>query len=162
MIKENIAKAICDQANAEYYSAYLYQAMGAWADREGFKGVANWLFVQAREELEHGVKLFRHLLERGASPAFAEIKAPPSSWGSVKELFEKVLAHERGVSAAINKIADLAKNENDHATYGFIAWYVSEQVEEEANAEDLVSKFTMVGDNKGLILSLDSALAARK
>jgi ferritin len=162
MIKENIAKALSDQANAEYYSAYLYQAMGAWADREGFKGVANWLFVQAREELEHGVKFYRHILERGASPAFPEVKAPAAGYGSVKELFDKVLAHERGVTALINKIADLAKNENDHATYSFISWYVNEQVEEEANAEDLVSKFTMIGDNKGLILSLDAALAARK
>jgi ferritin len=161
MIKENIAKALSEQAGAEYYSAYLYLSMAAYADREGFKGIANWLFVQAREEMAHGTRMYRYLLERGASPAFGEIKAPPASYGSIRELFEKVLAHEQGVTERINHIATLAEQEKDHAAYHFISWYVNEQVEEEASAGELLTKVRLIDGNPGLLYNLDSALASR-
>ena len=111
MIKESLAKALSDQVNAEYYSAYLYLSMSAWADREGFKGVANWLYVQAQEEMAHGTHLYRFILDRGASPSFADIKAPVFGCTSVEELFEQMLAHERKVSALIDRIASLAHSE---------------------------------------------------
>jgi ferritin len=161
MIKENIAQALSDQAGAEYYSAYLYFSMAAYADHAGFKGVANWLFIQAREELAHGTRIFQYLLERGASPAFGEIKAPPASYGSVKELFEKVLAHEQEVTGRINHIATLAAQEKDHAAYQFISWYVNEQVEEESNVNDILSKLRLFDGHPELLYNLDAALASR-
>jgi ferritin len=161
MIKESLSKALNEQVNAEYYSAYLYLAMSAFADRCGFKGVANWLFVQAREEMAHGTHIYQHVLERGAAPSFADIKVPQTSYGSIKEVFEKVLAHERHVSELINRIASIAKEENDHASYNFIMWYVNEQVEEEATAEALVAKINLMGNNPGLLYNLDAELAAR-
>ena len=161
MIKESLAKALSDQVNAEYYSAYLYLSMSAWADREGFKGVANWLYVQAQEEMAHGTHLYRFILDRGASPSFTDIKAPVFGCTSVEELFEQVLVHERKVSALIDRIASLAHSEGDHASYNFIMWYVKEQVEEESRVEELVSKIKMMGDHKGLLYNLDAALAAR-
>ncbi|MDR3331217.1 MAG: ferritin [Synergistaceae bacterium] len=161
MIKGNTLKALNDQVNAEYYSAYLYLAMSAYADRAGFKGVANWLFVQAQEEMAHATHIYQHILERGGTPAFSDIKAPGASYGSVKEVFEKVLTHERFVTGLIDKIASVALGENDHATYNFIMWYVNEQVEEEANADEILSKLNFIGDNNGLLYNLDSTLAAR-
>jgi ferritin len=161
MIKENIAKVLSEQAGAEYYSAYLYLSMSAYADREGFKGIANWLFVQAREEMAHGTRIYQYLLERGASPAFGDIKAPPASYGSIRELFEKVLAHEQGVTGRINTIATLAEQEKDHAAYHFISWYVNEQVEEEASAGELLAKVRLIDGNPGLLYNLDAALASR-
>jgi ferritin len=164
MIKESVLKALSDQVNAEFYSAYLYLSMSAWADREGFKGTANWLFVQSREEMAHAVHMYQYILERGASPSFADIKAPAVNFtgaAGAAEVFEQVLAHERKVSGLINAIATLARNENDHATYNFIMWYVNEQVEEEANAEELAVRVRMIGDNKALLYSLDTALASR-
>ncbi|MDR2071205.1 MAG: ferritin [Treponema sp.] len=162
MIKDSLIKALSDQINAEYYSAYLYLTMSACADRAGYRGIANWLFVQAKEEMAHGVHICQHLLERGAAPSFSEVKAPPASYKSIKEIFEKVLAHEQYVSEKINKIASLAMREDDHATYNFIMWYVNEQVEEESNADDLVAKLTNIGDNSGLLYNLDAQLAARQ
>jgi ferritin len=161
VIKESLVKALSDQVNAEYYSAYFYLVMSAHADRAGFKGAANWLFVQAQEEMAHGTHLYQHILERGGTPSFGDIKTPQVSFGSVKELFEKVLAHERTVTERIHNIATLAQQEQDHATYAFITWYVSEQVEEEASAEDLVARVSLAADNPGLLYTLDAALAAR-
>jgi ferritin len=161
MIKENIAKALSEQAGAEYYSAYLYLSMAAYTDRAGFKGIANWLFVQAREEMAHGTHIYQYLLERGASPAFGEIKAPPASYGSVREVFEKVLVHEQGVTEGINRIATLAEQEKDHAAYHFISWYVNEQVEEEASADEILTKLRLIEGNPGLLYNLDADLASR-
>jgi ferritin len=161
MIKENISRALSEQAGAEYYSAYLYLSMSAYADRSGFKGIANWLHVQAKEELAHGVRIYQYLLERGASPAFGEIKAPPASYGSIREIFEKVLAHEQGVTDSVNRIATLAEQEKDHATYKFISWFVSEQVEEESSADELLTKVRLIDGHPGLLYTLDAALASR-
>jgi ferritin len=160
-IKENIAQVLSEQAGAEYYSAYLYLSMAAYADHEGFKGIANWLFVQAKEEVAHGSHMYRYILERGASPGFGEIKAPPASYGGIKELFEKVLAHEQWVTERIHHIATLAEQEKDHATYQFISWYVNEQVEEESSAEELLTKVRLIEGQPGLLYNLDAALASR-
>ncbi|MDR2662950.1 MAG: ferritin, partial [Treponema sp.] len=147
--------------NAEYYSAYLYLAMSAQADRAGFKGIANWLFIQAREEMAHGTHLYQHILERGAAPSFKEIKAPELSPGGIREIFEKVLAHERHVSSLIDSIATLAQKEEDHATYNFILWYVNEQIEEEATAEEILAKIKLTDSHPGLLFSLDAELGSR-
>jgi ferritin len=161
MLKDSISKALSDQVNAEYYSAYLYIAMSAYINRAGYKGVANWLSIQAREELAHAVHLYEYILERGDTPAFREIKAPPAAFGSLKEVFEQVLSHERMVTERINKIASLALEEKDHATYKFILWYVEEQIEEEASADELLSKITIIANHPGPLLNIDNQLAAR-
>jgi ferritin len=161
MIKDSLAKALSDQVNAEYYSAYLYLSMSAYAEHAGFRGIANWLFIQAREETAHANHIYRHILERGALPVLGDIKASPASYGGLKEVFEKVLAHERHVTELINKIATLALEEKDHATYHFILWYVDEQVEEESTAEEILNKICRMENNSGLLDHLDNALAAR-
>jgi ferritin len=161
MLKNPISKSLSDQVNAEYYSAYLYLAMSAYTNRGGYKGISNWLSIQAQEELAHAVHLYEYILERGDTPAFQEIKAPPAAFGSIKEVFEQVLSHERMITERINKIASLALEEGDHATYKFIQWYIEEQVEEEASAEELLAKITVIGNHPGPLLNLDNQLAAR-
>jgi ferritin len=161
MIKDSLVKALGEQVNAEFYSAYLYLDMSAYADRAGYKGIANWFFIQAQEEMAHAVHIYRHVLDRGAAPSFSDVKAPQGSYASIKEAFEKTLAHERLVSGLINKIATLAQEEKDHATYNFIMWYVNEQIEEEASAEEIVAKINLTGGHPGLLFDLDSRLGAR-
>ena len=161
MLSEALTQAISDQVNAEYYSAYLYLAMSAAADKMGLKGTANWLFVQVQEELAHGTHMYEYLLGRGAAPAFAAIEQPPDSFPNVNEIFETVLSHEQKVTARINALATLAMRESDHAAYQFMMWYVDEQVEEESNATEILDKLRLIGDNTGLLLTLDNELAAR-
>ena len=161
MLSEKLTKALSDQVNAEYYSAYLYLSMSAAADGFGLKGVSSWLFVQAQEEMAHGTQMYKYILERGASPSFAAIESPSDVFADVNGIFEKVLSHEQKVTKSINAIASLAMLESDHACYQFMMWYVDEQVEEESSVSDVLDKLRLIGDNKGLLLTLDNELAAR-
>ena len=161
MISEKLTKALNEQVNAEYYSAYLYHSMSACMERAALKGVANWLFVQTKEEMAHGVNMYQYILDRGAVPVLSAIQQPPASFADIKEIFESVIAHEQKVTKLINALASLAMKENDHACYQFIMWYVNEQVEEEANASDILSRIEMIGSDRGLLLSLDNELATR-
>ena len=161
MLSEKLTKALSDQVNLEYYSAYLYLAMSAAADGLGLKGSANWLFVQAQEEIAHGTYIYKYILDRGAAPLFAEIGKPPAAFSGINQIFEMGLAHEQMVTKSINAIATLAMKESDHACYQFLMWFVDEQVEEEASTTDILDKLSLIGDNKGLLLTLDYELATR-
>ncbi len=161
MLSKSIASALNDQVNAELFSAYLYLDMSSQADRMGFKGIANWLYVQFQEEMAHGLHIRQYILERGAEATYTDIKAPTGPYQSFLPLFEKVLEHEQYVTARINKIASLAMAEGDHATYSFIGWYVDEQVEEEASADDIVQRLKHMGENAALLYNMDKEMAAR-
>ena len=161
MLSEKLTQALSEQVNAEYYSAYLYLAMSAVADQFGLKGTANWFFIQAQEEMAHGTHIFEYILERGAVPVFAEIQKPPTAFANIQEIFEKTLTHEKEVTRRINAIATLAMQESDHACYQFMMWYVNEQVEEEANAQEILDKLRLISDDKGGLLPLDNEFAAR-
>ena len=161
MLNETLTKMLNDQVNAEMYSAYLYLSMSAYAEESGLKGVANWLYLQSREEMAHAMHMYQYVLDRGASPVLQAIAAPDSVFANIKDVFERVLAHEKLVTDRINNIATLAMKENDHACYQFIMWYVNEQVEEEAGVSDILSKLSFIGDDRGLLLTLDRELAER-
>ena len=164
MISKTLAKALSEQVNAEYHSAYLYQAMSAYAEDAGLNGAANWLWAQAREEMAHGIHMYQYILDRDALPTYTAIESPPpsTSFKNLLYVYEAVLAHEQKVTARINNIANLAMKENDHACYQFILWYVNEQVEEEANAKNIIDRLKLIGNNTGQLLTLDNELAARQ
>jgi ferritin len=161
MISENLAKALNEQVNAEYYSAYLYHSMSACMERAALKGTANWLFVQAKEEMAHGINMYQYILDRGAVPVLLDIQQPPTSFTDIREVFRSVVEHETKVTKLINALASLAMQENDHACYQFIMWYVNEQGEEEANASDILSRIDMIGNDRGLLFTLDKELETR-
>lgn len=161
MLSDKISKQLSNQVNAELYSAYLYLSMSAKADRMGFKGFANWLYVQFQEEMAHALHLNEHILERGAEPSYRSVDAPEAKFDSLKAMFEKVLEHEQYVTGRIGEIATLAMQENDHATYNFISWYVNEQVEEEASADEILQKLTNIKENTAMLYALDAELAGR-
>ena len=161
MLSEKLLKALSDQINAEYYSAYMYLTMSASADQMGLKGAASWLFCQAQEEMAHGTHIYQYVLERGAAPSFAAIELPPVSYKNVDEIFEAVLEHEQLVTKKINNIATIAMQESDHAAYQFMMWFVNEQVEEEASVSEILDKLRLTEENKGMLLAVDSELGAR-
>ena len=161
MISEKLTKALNEQVNAEYYSAYLYHSMSSCMEQLALKGAANWLFIQAKEEMAHGINIYQYILDRGAVPSLYAIQQPEASFDDIEKAFESVVAHEQKVTALINAIATLALQENDHACYQFVMWYVNEQVEEEATASEILSRIQMIGADRGLLLSLDNELATR-
>lgn len=162
MISAKLQKAINNQVQAEMYSANLYLSMSGYCMSQNLKGFSNWLRVQYQEETEHALKLLDYLLERGGEVELQAIEAPPTEFGKPVEVFEKVLAHEEHVTSLIHKLYEVAVEEKDVAAQIFLQWFVTEQVEEEASAGDILAQLRMIGDKTGGIFFLNKELAARK
>ena len=161
MIPKKIEAALNDQLNFELYSAYIYQSMAAHLRFMGLNGFANWMQIQAQEEMVHGMGFFNFIIDRGGKVALKEIGRPKSEWKSVLAAFENVLEHECIVTSRINNIAALAEAEKDFATRNFMQWYISEQVEEEANANEIINELKLSADSKQALLMLDREKATR-
>ena len=162
MLNPAVQDAMNQQVNAELYSAYLYLSMAADFEGENLRGMAHWMQIQAKEETGHALKFFKYIAERGGRVTLTSIAAPPSKWASPQAVFEEVYKHECHVSSLINKLAELAGAEKDHASAVFLQWFISEQVEEEANASEILHQLKMVGDSKQGLLMLDRHLAQRQ
>ncbi|MCM8812405.1 MAG: ferritin [Candidatus Omnitrophica bacterium] len=160
-MEKKLAKAFNEQINHEFYSAYLYLAMSAWAETQDLPGMAHWLQAQAKEETEHGMKLFAYLNDCGQAVALKAIGEPPAEFGSALELFEQVRAHEAKVTSLIHKLYALARETADPAAEVFLQWFVSEQVEEEKNAADIVAMLKRVKPDSAALLMIDRQLAKR-
>lgn len=161
MIKENIENAINDQINAELYSAYLYLSMSASFDDQNLDGFANWMRAQADEEVEHAMRFFDYLNERGGRAELDAIEKPKKNWESPLEAFEDAYEHEQYITERINDLSDLAEEENDRATLNMLQWFVEEQVEEEDSVDQIVQKLKLAGGSKSSLLMLDSKLGER-
>jgi len=153
--------ALNQQVNAELYSAYLYQSMSAWAQAKALKGLANWMDCQAKEEMIHALKIYGFIVERNARVTLTAIDGPPTEWDSPVAVAENVLVHEQKVTGLINGLVDLAIEEKDHATRSFLNWFVDEQVEEEASANDLLDRLNLAADSPGGMMMIDRELAQR-
>jgi len=161
MLGTKMEKALNDQVNAEMYSAYLYLSMEAYFLSLNLRGFANWMRCQVQEELFHAMKMYSFINGRGGRNRLAAIEVPPAEWKSPHDVFKAVLAHERKVTGLINGLVDLAIKEKDHASNIFLQWFVTEQVEEEDNANDVIRKLTMTGEAPGGLFMIDKELAAR-
>lgn len=161
MLNKKIHDAINAQINAEMWSAYLYLSMSMDAENKGYKGVANWFYIQYREELDHARIFMNYLNSRDAKVELSAIEAVPTTWESVLQMFRETLAHEQKVTAMINAIGMLAHDENDFATANRMTWFIDEQVEEEESAREMVASAEAVEGNKYGMYMLDKELGGR-
>jgi len=161
MLSKKMTDALNGQIQWEMYSGYIYLAMSANCESIGLKGIANWFMVQYKEEMDHAFKMYDYVLEQGADIELQAIDKPQKSWDSPLQMFEVALEHEQGVTKRINDLVDLAISEKDHATQIFLQWFVTEQVEEEANASEMIDKLKLIKDNPGGLFMMDKELAAR-
>ncbi len=162
MISKKMQKALCDQMAREFSSAYLYLAMAGKATEMNLKGTAAWLEVQEGEERSHGMKFYKYLKEQGAELRFATLEAGAVKSDSLLALFEQVLGHEKKVTRWIYDLVELAQDEKDYATLAFLQWFITEQVEEESNATEIIAQLKMIGDKSSAIFMIDHQLAKRK
>ncbi len=161
MISPKIQDAINAQINAEFWSAYLYLSMGMHFQSEGNNGIANWFRIQFKEEQAHAEILINYLNSRGGRVVLKEIEAVPTTWASPMAAFVDTLAHEEKVTGMIHSLYALAEAEQDYATRGKLDWFVSEQVEEEETAKELIDRLKLIGDNGLALYMLDQELATR-
>lgn len=154
-------KALNEQVAKEMYSANLYLSMSSYFHSINLNGFANWMRVQTQEESAHAMMMFDYIVARGGTAVVAELKAPPAKWDSPLAVFEAALAHEQYVTESINNITDIAISEKDHAANIFLQWFVTEQVEEEANASEIVDRLKLIGESKDGLFYLDNELKSR-
>jgi ferritin len=162
MLKEKVLKVLNEQINAEQYSAFLYLSMSAWFEEKGLPGFANWMYVQYQEELTHANKIFKYVNERGGRVELKGIEQMPTKFESVVNIAEMTLEHEQHVTSLINKCVDIAIEERDHATQSFLQWFVDEQVEEEANASEILDNLKLISSKGNGLFMIDRELRQRK
>ncbi len=160
-ISKKIETALNSQINAELHSAYVYLSMSAYFHSLDLPGFAAWMNHQAQEEVNHAMKFFNFVIERGGRVTLGAIAKPATQWTSPLEAFQTAYKHEQHVTKLIHKLADQAITEKDHATRQMLDWFVEEQVEEEATAAGIVAQLKMAGDAGTALLMLDRQLGAR-
>ncbi len=161
MIKEKMLKALNEQINAEQYSALLYLSMSAYFNNVGLPGFANWMYIQYQEELTHANKFFKYVVERSGKVELKAIKQMPVDFDKVIDVFEKTKAHEEMVTGLINNLVDIAIEERDHACQSFLKWFVDEQVEEEANVQEILDTLKLIDGQGNGIFMLDREMRTR-
>ncbi len=160
MLCKNITTQLNKQLNLEFFSSYLYLSMSAWCTKNGYNGSANWFMIQHEEERLHAFKIYDYMLDQGSEIDLLEMKRPKIKYTSLLECFDQALIHEQKMTTSLNKILDIALKEKDHASYGFLQWFVTEQIEEESSVSEIISKLKLVGDGNGMFM-VDTQLSER-
>ncbi len=161
MITKRMEKELNAQINKEFYSAYLYLAMAAYCNKLGMPGCEHWFRTQYSEEIIHMTMMFDYIMNHGGEAHLLKIDEPPADFGSVLGSFQASQKHERFVTESINQLLNVAVEEKDHATQVFLQWFITEQVEEEANVKEIVDRLKMIGDNGAALMMIDDKLGQR-
>lgn len=161
MLSKQLETALNAQVNAEFWSAYLYLSMSAWAENLGRKGVANWFRIQFQEEQAHALLLMDYLHARNSRTLLKPIQDVPTEWKNLSDVFTATLEHEQKVTRMINELYAMAEAEKDYATRQRLNGYVAEQVEEEDNVRTILDNLALVGEDGTGLYQIDAELAKR-
>lgn len=161
MMKKKMQDAFNQQINEELYSAYLYASMRAYFESLNLKGFSHWMSIQVQEEMIHARKFVQFIYDRCGRVQLKALKQPDWEWASPLAVFEAGYKHECHITECINKLATLALKEDDHAARVFLEWFVTEQVEEEANADAMVQNLKLAKDNASALFLLDREAGQR-
>ncbi len=158
---QKVAQLLNDQINKELYSAYLYLDMANFYDDKGLDGFANWFEIQAKEEQDHAMLIYKYLHNNSQPVTLLEIGKPDKTYATLMDPLNAALEHEKYVTSLIHNIYAAAREANDYRTTQFLDWFVKEQGEEEKNSSDLITKMELFGDDAKSLYMLNSELAGR-
>ena len=161
MISDAINSIINEQINKEFYSGYLYLSMSANLKELGLFGFASWMKLQAKEEVEHGLKLFDYLISRNSFVTLKQIRTPEFEFNGILSIFNHIYEHGQCITSSVMKIAKTAEEECDRTTLAFIDWFINEQVEEEQVIKDIIKRLKLFGDDKTSLFLMDKELSER-
>lgn len=159
MITKNVEKALNEQIRREENSSRIYLSMASWAERNGYPGAANWLYVQTEEERIHMLKLVHYLNDRGGTAVIPALEAPGAKFKSLLDVFQQVLKHEEFISASINELFAVCTKEKDFTSANYLQWYITEQIEEESTVRGILDQIRLAGDEKGGLFLMDKEFA---
>lgn len=161
MLDRKVVELLNQQVNKEFYSAYLYLDFSNYYYDQGLDGFGNWYKVQAQEERDHAMLMIQYLQNNGEKVELYAIDKPGVALESAKAVLSEGLKHEQYVTSLIHGIYDTAYSVKDFRTMQFLDWFVKEQGEEENNADNLVKKFELFGDDPKSLYMLDNELGTR-
>lgn len=162
MLKPKMENLLNTQMLDEFYSSYLYLSMAAFSHHIGLNGFAHWFQVQSKEEWGHAMKIYDYMIQRGNRVHLKELASPPPEFKSALDIMQKTLEHEKKVTEKINKLYEAARQEKDNATQVMLQWFISEQVEEEAQVSEIIQKLKRIPEKSSAILYLDKELKKRE
>ena len=158
---KKVAELLNQQINKELYSAYLYLDIANYYIDLDLDGFGNWYTIQAQEERDHAMLFLKYMQNNGLKVTLDAIDKPDKVFNSPLDPLKAGLEHEQYVTSLINDIYEAAYSVKDFRTMQFLDWFVKEQGEEEQNADSLIKKYELFGnDPKGLYL-LNQELGAR-
>jgi ferritin len=160
MINKNVEKALNEQIKREEDSSRIYLSMASWAERNGYPGASDWLYVQTEEERIHMLKLVHYLNDRGGNAVIPALEAPSARFKSLTDVFQQVLKHEEFISASINELYAICTKEKDFTTANYLQWYISEQIEEESTVRNILDQIRLTGTEKGGLFLMDKEFAS--
>jgi len=158
MLSDKVQNVLNKQIEVEAYSSQVYLAMASWAETQGLNGVAKFLYDHSDEERQHMLKLVGYVNERGGTALIPALDQPKKEYGGVRDVFQQLLDHEREVSQEINKVVDVCLEEKDYISHNFMQWYVAEQIEEEALAQNMIDKLNLINEDAGGLYLFDRDL----
>jgi ferritin len=161
MLTKKVEGAMNAQLAVELQSAYVYLAMSAYCESESLPGLAHWLRSQAQEEVDHAMRFYTFITDRGARVRFGALDQPRESYSSPLDVFEQALEHERSVTGSIADLYGLVVDERDYAAQAWLDWFTTEQVEEEKTVGQIVDSLRRVGERGDALFLLDKDLGGR-
>lgn len=160
-ISDSINEILNEQINKEFFSGYLYLSMSAHLKELGLNGFASWTRIQAKEEVEHGLKIFDYLIDCNSFVTLKQIRTPEFEFNGILSIFNRIYEHEQCITNSVMTIAQKAEEENDRATLNFIDWFIAEQIEEEENVKNIIKRLELFGDDKVALFLMDKELGER-
>jgi ferritin len=160
-LSKKMQDALNAQIKEELFSSYIYLSMAAYCEANNLPGFAHWMRVQSQEELEHALKFYGFINDRGGRVTLQAIDQPPVEFKSATDVFEQTLAHEQFITGKIHTLYAMAVDEKDYASQIMLQWFVNEQIEEEKNASEILAMLKLVGDKGQGLIMLDRQLARR-
>lgn len=161
MISNTINEILNEQINKEFYSGYLYLSMSAHLKELGLNGFASWTKLQAKEEVEHGLKIFDYIINQDSFVTLKQIKTPDFEFQGIISIFNRILEHEKCITSAVMTVAEKAEEENDRSTLNFMEWFIAEQIEEEEAVKNIIKRLELFGDDKVALYLMDKELGER-
>ena len=147
MISKELTKALNQQVSNELGASLQYLQITAYFDAESLNTLKDLFYEQAMEEHMHAMKLYNYLLETGADVEIPSVEKPKSTFSSALEAAELALAWENEVTKQIYNLVDIAKKDGDYISRQYLAWFVTEQLEEISKMSNIIGIIEKAGDN---------------
>lgn len=161
-MNKDLLKGLVEQINLELQSAYIYFGMASYLEENDFPGFAHWMQVQVKEEIDHAMRIYNFLQERGEHIEMLPFDRVDVDYDGVVDVWEKSLDHEKVITAAIDKLAHLAHDLKDFSAMGMLQWFVDEQVEEEDHFGGALAQLERAQGKGAGLLMLDREFGRRE